>query len=114
MTPERLDLRPYRLIFLGTPIWYWKPSALIRSFAENHDFGGKEVVLFYTNEGGVSASALAEWRRVVEGRGAKVRDTFLIDRKQLAPGESEAAAALRIAGERRGRWLGPPPEPPIR
>jgi hypothetical protein len=77
-----IDLAPYHLIFLGSPIWYWRPTAFIYAFVRDHDFSGKRVVLFYTNEGGLSKDALGEWRSLVESRGGRVVDVIGIDRKK--------------------------------
>lgn len=93
--PEHLDLGRYRLVILGTPIWYWKPTALINSFIETADLRGKDVVLFYTNEGGISKQAVARWRERVEKRGGRVKAVLAIDRKALAPGEDEAQAIVK-------------------
>ena len=101
--PASLDVSRYRLVILGTPIWYWKPSALAVSFSERLDLRGKDVVLFHTNQGGVRAAGLAEWRRRIERRGGRVRDLIGLDRKRLGS-ETVEAAAERITRERQGRW----------
>lgn len=96
IAPEHLDLGRYRLVILGTPIWYgWKPTALINSFIETADLGGKYVVLFYTNQGGISKQAVTRWRERVEKRGGRVKAVLAIDRKALAPGEDEAQAIVK-------------------
>lgn len=109
--PERIDLGMYELVFLGSPIWYWNPTAFIFEFIRSHDFTGKKVVLFYTNEGGLAEGASAEWTALVESRGGQVIDFFGINRKKLEgrPIDTEAA---RIVNERRARWVKAPGSSP--
>ena len=104
--PRTMDLAPYRLVLLGTPIWFWKPTAMIRTFVESNRLAGKRVVLFYTYEGGVSADALEAWKKQVQDQGGVVLDVFGINRKKLDPGETPGQRAVQIARARKGRWLG--------
>lgn len=46
--PEVVDLQRYRLVFLGSPIWWYRPAPPLWTFVEKNDFSGKEVVLFNT------------------------------------------------------------------
>jgi len=103
--PERIDLSPYRLVVLGTPIWYWRPTAHINTFIQSNDFDDKDVVLFFTYEGGVSEDALVEWQGLVQSRGGTVLDVFGIDRDELAEDETVSDRALSEARSRRDRWL---------
>ena len=105
--PFTIDLTPYKLIILGTPIWYWKPTAMINTFIKHSDFQGRPVVLFYTNQGGVSSGALDRWKRLVERSHGQVRDLIGINRKKLEAGETIRARAARITRERCSTWLAP-------
>ena len=107
IAPPAIDLAPYKLIILGTPIWYWKPTAIINTFIKHSDFQGRPVVLFYTNQGGVSSGALDRWKRLVERSHGLVRDLIGINRKKLEAGETIQAQAVRITRERRSTWLTP-------
>ncbi|HEY3352942.1 MAG TPA: hypothetical protein VGQ83_06815 [Polyangia bacterium] len=105
VTPARIDLRPYRLVLIGGPIWYWRPNALTTSFIDAADLRGRDVVLFHTNEGGaMSARTVAAWQAIVAARGGRVRDVVGINRKQLPAGVSLAEAAARLAQARRAAW----------
>lgn len=99
----QIDLTPYDLIVLGSPIWYWRPTAFIYSFIRDRDLSGKRVVLLYTNEGGLSSQAIPEWRELVESRGGRVVDVIGIDRKK---DRDVAAAVDRAVDQRSGGWLG--------
>ena len=83
-SPPTVDLAPYELIVLGSPIWWYYPTAVIYSFIRNHNLAGKRVILLYTNEGGIRDGAMAEWTQLVESRGGKVIEMIAINRKQTA------------------------------
>src|SRR5262249_15233396 len=105
--PARVDLDAYDLVLLGTPIWYWRPTALLLSFLRNTGSGlaGKQVVLFYTHQGGVSERAIRSWADRVGQAGARVIDVVGLDRRQLATARALEDRA-RALGRRHRR---PPP-----
>jgi flavodoxin len=110
VTPDAVDLSRYKLVLVGGPVWYWHPNAVTNSFIQSHDFTGKDVVLFYTFEGGQMSEGTQEiWKKWVTDRGGRIRDVVGIDRKQLPADRSIAAEAERIARERQASWT-PVPE----
>lgn len=46
--PAQVDLSPYSLIIVVSPVWNWKLSTPIRTFFNSHRFDGKKVILFTT------------------------------------------------------------------
>ncbi|MBI2571042.1 MAG: hypothetical protein HYV63_28895 [Candidatus Schekmanbacteria bacterium] len=102
-SPSSVDLAAYSLVLVGSPIWYWHPSAFIYSFCRNLDLSGKRVVLFYTYEGGISRHALDDWKTLIANRGGIVAGVLGIDRMELE-GQSLAAAATRIVREHAAEW----------
>ncbi len=105
LSPAHVELGPYRLVLVGGPVWYWKPNALTWSFLETHDLTGKDVVLFFTFEGGApSEKTLAAWKAQVARRGGALKDVVGIDRSKLGPGVSVADEARRIALGRKADW----------
>ena len=46
--PETVDMSQYNLIFLGSPIWWYRPAVPLWAFVDRNDFKGKPVVLFNT------------------------------------------------------------------
>ena len=104
-TPGETPLEPYRLVLIGGPVWYWHPNALTTSFIKTSDLRGKDVVLFYTFEGGeMSAETERTWKQWVVDRGGTVIDLVGIDRKKLGPDASLEKEAERIAREHLQRW----------
>lgn len=45
------NIAAYERVFLGFPIWWYTAPAIIRTFLERYDFGGKTIVLFATSGG---------------------------------------------------------------
>lgn len=73
---DSIDL--YDIIFLGYPNWWGTMPMCVWSFLEHHDFSGKKIIPFCTNEG--------------SGMGASERDL-----KNLCPG-AQIAQGLSIIG----------------
>ncbi len=42
------DFKAYDVIFVGAPVWWYKPATPLLSFLQSADFGGKKVVPFST------------------------------------------------------------------
>ncbi len=85
--PLKVDFIKYKLVFLGSPIWYYHPTAFIYTFLRNNDLSGKKVVLFYTNQGGLGESSISEWKAAVQKQGGMVVDVIGIDRSGLKTDE---------------------------
>ncbi len=107
VAPEKVPLEQYRLVLIGGPVWYWRPNALTSSFIRGQDLTGKDVVLFYTFEGGrMPPEVESEWKSWVAGQGGKVIDLVGIDRKKLGEDGALEQEAERIAHERLAKWIG--------
>ena len=102
IVPSHVDLSRYRLILLGSPIWYWRPTAMIYTFIRANRFAETRVVLFYTFRGGLSNDARAEWTRLVRTRGGTVVDFVGIDTKRLGPRRIEDVTTQLV--QRQSRW----------
>lgn len=103
--PAEVDLSQYRMIFFGSPVWWYYPTAVIYGFIKNHDLTGKQVVLFYTFEGDLGESAIPEWKELVEGKGAQVVDAIGIDRAKHKDETVETVTEELIA-KRKAAWQG--------
>ena len=101
--PARVDLGRYNLLFLGSPIWFWHPTAFIYSFINKHDLTNKKVVLFYTYKGGMGCHAIEDWKHLVASRGGEVVDVIGINRKKLKK-DKVREATMKIIRERRKLW----------
>ena len=58
-----VGIEKYDVIFIGFPVWWYTAPAIIRTFLEAYDFGGKVIVPFATSGGsglGNTAETLQE------------------------------------------------------
>ena len=71
------DLSGYDTIFLGYPIWWGTTPMIIRTFLENHDFGGKKIYPFNTHGGSGKGTSVDDIKnllpRVSVGDGFAIR-----------------------------------------
>ena len=83
-------------IFLGSGLYFLRPSKLIRNFIKNNDFRGKKITLFGTSTTGIGIE-ITGMERLLRRKGA------VITGKYYCPGRF----FLRIAGKylfiRKGR-----------
>jgi flavodoxin len=102
--PLKVDLVKYKLVFLGSPIWYWHPTAFIYTFIKNNDLSDKKVVLFFTNQGGLGDGAIREWKALVRKQGGTVIDVLGIDRSDLKTDEEFQAKVKELVGKHKSAW----------
>ncbi len=102
--PATIDLKRYDLVFLGSPIWFWHPTAFIYSFAEKNDLRGKKIVLFYTYQGGISKNAVSEFTAAVQKKGGRVVGTMGINRKSFKTDASLREETGRLVESGRKQW----------
>lgn len=81
--PEVVDLQRYRLVFLGSPIWWYRPAPPLWTFVEKNDFGGKNVVLFNTFNSKFKAEAIKEFQGKVKEKGGRLIDHIFIRRGRV-------------------------------
>ena len=101
--PDEVNLSKYKLLFLGSPIWGWHPTAVIYSFIKKNNLEGKNVVLFYSYRGGISDDAIPEWKKLVSSRGGSVIDVIGVNCKKLK-GKTVLDATGEIIDRKRGLW----------
>ena len=61
------NLTDYDTIFLGYPNWWGTMPMVMCTFLEHHDFAGKTVVPFCTNEGSGMGSSEKDVRKLCQG-----------------------------------------------
>ena len=70
ISPKTIDLTPYEVIYLGSPIWLYSPAPPIWEFAKENDFKDKHVVLFNTYNSKFEQSYIDKFKELVSHRGA--------------------------------------------
>ncbi len=81
--PETIDLSPYELIFLGSPIWWYRPAVPLWTFVEKNDFQGKRIVLFNTFNSQFKADNIVEFQKLVEQKGGAFLDHIYVRRGRV-------------------------------
>ena len=81
--PKELDLSKYKKVFLGSPIWFYRPSPPIFEFAKNNKFNGKDVVLFNSYNSNFGQEHIDEFQSIIMKNGAKSFDHKAIKRGRM-------------------------------
>lgn len=81
--PKALETGGYRLIFLGAPIWWYRPAPALWTVAGNCDLRGKAVVLFNSFNSQFKANEVDGFRGLIERRGGKLVDHLYIRRGRI-------------------------------
>lgn len=76
--PLDVDLKQYERIFIGSPMWAYRPTPAINSFIYQTNFEGLSVIPFFTMGGNDSEKALANMTAKIEKRQGKVVGSFAI------------------------------------
>ena len=88
---DPVDLSHYDLIFLCSPIWWFRPAPPLWSFVENHDFAGKPVFLLMTGNSRLKEELIGKFGTLVEKKNGKFLGTLFIRRGRIywqkTPGE---------------------------
>ncbi len=82
--PETVDMSQYSLVFLGSPIWWYRPAVPLWTFVEKNNFKNKTVVLFNTFNSKFKSEYIEEFKKLVEEKEGDFSDHIYV---------------------RRGRWL---------
>jgi flavodoxin len=79
--PTSINLDEYNLIYFGTPTWAGNPSPAIITIIDKCNLKGKDIVLFATMNSSGGRSVIDRMEEKVEGRGARVVESFTIKTK---------------------------------
>ena len=86
ITPSRLDLTDYDLIYVGTPTWANKPAPSIITLIDNCNWKGKDVILFTTmTKPGSGEETLDRLEEKVYLRGGRVVESFSLVTRDKSP-----------------------------
>ena len=68
------DISQYKIVFVGSPIWWGREPSIMDTFIESYDFAGKTVIPFVTSgssgigDYGANLQALAPNAKVLTGK----------------------------------------------
>lgn len=64
--PAIVDMFKYRLVFPGSPIWWYRPAPPLWTFVEKNDFKDKNVILFNTFNSQFKSEEIEEFQGEIE------------------------------------------------
>jgi flavodoxin len=78
--PETVDMSQYNLIFLGSPIWWYRPAVPLWTFVEKNSFKDKAVVLFNTFNSKFKSEYIKEFIALVKNKEGQFLDHIYVRR----------------------------------
>ncbi len=80
---DPVDLSNYDLIFLCSPIWWFRPAPPLWSFVENHDFAGKPVFLLMTGNSRLKKELIDKFGILIGEKNGKFLGSTFIRRGRI-------------------------------
>jgi flavodoxin len=87
------DLSAYDTVFIGYPIWNYLLPSPVDTFLDQHDFNGKNIVLFSTHGGNGLADTVETITERLAGSSVN-QNGFTISRDDMDQAESEVGSWL--------------------
>ena len=78
--PGIIDMNRYRLIFLGSPIWWFRPAVPLWTFVVKNNFQSQNIVLFNTFNSRFKDKHINEFSDLVKSKGGNLGDHIFIRR----------------------------------
>ncbi len=108
ISPEIVDMRKYRLVFIGSPIWWYRPAPPLWTFVEKNDFKEKKVVLFNTFNSRFKSEEIELFQKEIEKKGGRLIDHIFIRRGRVyyqKSGEQLLEESQDIIKEKMKEWI---------
>lgn len=108
ITPEIVDMKKYRLVFLGSPIWWYRPAPPLWTFVEKNDFKEKNVILFNTFNSRFKSEEIELFQEEIEKKGGRLIDHIFIRRGRVyyqKSGEQLLEESREILNEKMKEWV---------
>ncbi len=106
--PEVVDMGKYRLVFIGSPIWWYRPAPPLWTFVEKNDFKEKNVILFNTFNSRFKSEEIEKFRGEIEKKGGRLIDHIFIRRGRVyfqKSGEQLIGESREILKEKMKEWI---------
>lgn len=85
ISPAKLDLSDYDLIYIGTPTWANNAAPAIITLIDRCNWAGKDVILFTTTSNSDGESTLDRLEEKIGMRGGRVIKSFYLQTKNKSP-----------------------------
>ncbi len=105
--PEKVDMKKYNLIFLGSPIWWFRPAPPLWAFVLKNNFKGKNVVLFNTFNSRFKNEEIEEFKELVTKKEGRFIDHVYVRRGRVyyqKSGETLMKEAREVVEEKLNTW----------
>jgi flavodoxin len=105
--PEVVDMEKYRLVFIGSPIWWYRPAPPLWTFVEKNDFKEKNVILFNTFNSRFKSEEIEKFREAIEKKGGSLINHIFIRRGRVyyqKSGEQIIGEFRKIVEEKMKVW----------
>jgi flavodoxin len=96
INPVDVDLKQYERVFIGSPIWAYRPAPAVNSFIYQTNFEGRSIIPFFTMGGDNAEKALANITAKIERSQGKVVGSFAITSYKVSDEEIIARAKEAI------------------
>ena len=80
---EPVDPSRYDMIFLCSPIWWFRPAVPLWSFVENHNFAGKPVFLLLTGNSRYKQELIDQFSELVQQQSGKYLGKLFVRRGRI-------------------------------
>lgn len=105
--PEIVDMEKYRLVFIGSPIWWYRPAPPLWTLVEKNDFRKKNVILFNTFNSRFKTEEIVKFRGEIEKKGGRLIDHIFIRRGRVyfqKSGKELIEESREIVEEKMKEW----------
>lgn len=75
---EKVSLKDYETVYIGTPVWASKPTPSIMQFIDENDFDNINVVTFATMMGSGGDSTVNTMNEKIKAQGGKIKRSFAL------------------------------------
>jgi flavodoxin len=97
--PASIDVSPYDLIVIGTPVWAWRPTPVINGAVQALSGSqGKKAVVFATC-GTAPGDTLQQLRGALTAKGVRVSGEFAFSTKDLQDPRTVEALVAHVRAE---------------
>lgn len=106
--PEVVDMDGYRLVFLGSPIWWFRPAPPLWTFVDKNDFTDRNVILFNTFNSRFKAEEIQEFGHKIENNGGRLVDHIYVRRGRVyrqMSGEQLIEESREIVDDNMKKWI---------
>lgn len=75
---EKVNLKDYDTVYIGTPVWASKPTPAILQFLRENDLGGVKFVTFCTTGSSGDETTINYMNHLIVSGGGKVKKSFSV------------------------------------